>query len=178
MELESAIDGGYLLLSYLAVSVGSLVVEVDSEHPVLLDFGVHVAVEEHLFAVSPVGNDLHFLGDSGFLSESETNGSFHELLNTLLPGSGKHGGVSDGDLGQGEGLVVSKGSEFVFVGEMTPDSGVLVDVVLTFKSEGFERLVGEVVFTSDSSRNISVNDPHLVEDFHGVVGPEFLERGS
>jgi len=152
-------------------------VAVDTEVVVLLDGGHAVEVEEELLADTPVGSALHVLGEFHISSNSESDRSAHELLDTFLPGSGEHGGVLHVDLGQCVGVVVSKGSEFVWVVQVTPDGAFLVDVVLTFKSDTILLFLLEVVSESDSSGDITVNDPELVEDIHVVVGPQVRKVG-
>lgn len=153
VELDSVFNG----VLFVVCSSGWVVVEVNSEGPVLFDDGVHVGVEERFRAVTPVGSEVHVLGERAVGSRSESDGSIHELLGILFPSSGEHASVPKGDLGHFEGVVVGNGSEFVFVGNVTPDSAVLVNVVLTFKSKGVDRFVFEVVFKSDSSTEIFFN---------------------
>lgn len=151
-DLDSVFNGSLVFNS----NSSCVVVEVDSEGEVLLDDGVHVGVEEEFLAESEVGSDVHVLGELAVSSRSESDGSVHELLDVFLPTSGEHASVSHGDLGQGVSVVVGNGSEFVFVGNVTPDSAVLVNVVLTFKSKGIDLFFAEVVLESDSSTVISV----------------------
>jgi len=173
VEVDSDSQGG---LAFNSNSVAQEV-GVDTEVVVLLDGGHEVEVEEELLAESKVGSALHVLGEFHIVSNSESDRSAHELLDTSFPGAGEHGGVLHVDLGQCVGVVVSKGSEFVFVVQVTPDGAFLVDVVLTFNSEHIHVFFREVVTTSDSSRDITVNDPELVEHTSGVVSPQVLKVG-
>lgn len=135
VEVESELNGVLLFFAFCGFSSSVVVeVEMDSEHEVLLQSSHHVAVEECSVGVSEVGDDLHFLGELRLTSDSETDGGILELLSTVLVG--EHQGVSPGDLGEVEGPVVGHTSELVDESEMSPEGGCLVDVVLTFESQG------------------------------------------
>lgn len=163
MEVESELNGVLCSLAFCGLGTSLVVeVEVDSHHEVLLQGSLHVAVEECSVGESVVGDDLHFLGELSLTSASETDGGIHELLSTVLVG--EHQGVSPGDLGEVEGPVVGDTSELVDEGEMSPDGGFLVDVVLTFESQGVgcgDSLANSVL-PSDTSRNVSIDNPPLV----------------
>jgi hypothetical protein len=165
VEVESELNRVLRCFTFFGLGTSLVVeVEVDSYIPVLLHGSLHVAVEECSVGESVVGDDLHFLGELSLTSESETDGGIHHLLSTVLVG--EHQGVSPVDLGEVKGPVVGDTSELVDESEMSPDGGFLVDVVLTFESQGggCGDSLANSVLPSETSRNVSIDNPPLVED--------------
>lgn len=136
---------------------------------VLLHGGLHVAVHEGSGGVSEVGADGHVLGELRESTESNSDGSFHELGGAAVH-VGEHEGVLEVHLGQFTLAVVGNSSEFVQDVDVTPDSGSSVNVVRALNSSSSSLLSGEVVLGSDTARDISVNNPPLVEDVGVLEG--------
>jgi len=149
---------------------------VDTDVVVLLHGGLHVAVHEDSGGVSEVGADGHVLGELAELTKSPSEGSSHELGRATVH-VGEHEGVFEGDLGKLTLTVVGKGSEFFRPIEVTPDALSLINVVRAFDSCSGKLLFIEVVLSSGSGRDISVNNPPLVKDI-GVVEDHSLGEVS